>query len=59
MSVACRCPMRWQAYNAVKALKGAVAYEFAMVDGAPRELPFEPRVEYQESSEPKPWVVVF
>lgn len=49
--------MRWQAYRNRDALKGAVAYEFAMVDGAPTELPFEPRVEYDERFEPTPWCV--
>lgn len=55
-----RYSFRWQAYKwGLEKWKGAVAYEFAMVDGAPKELPFEPRVEYHPANEPKPWTVVF
>lgn len=59
MNVLGRYPQKWRAFNEVKAIKGAVAYEFKNFAGEDVRVPFEPRVEYDEASEPQPWVVVF
>lgn len=54
-----RASFRWQARNLCKALTGMVAYELADFEGREVQIPFSPRVVYDEDFAPTPWLVVF